>query len=208
MAKQSFSSEEVRKRATEAIKQIESVTSAEVVVAVRRASGFYRHADYLFGFAVSLLVLCVLLVHPQPFEILLFPVEVTLGFVVGAFVCSRFSPLRRLLSGKKRMEENVLKGAHATFHEMGVSHTTGRTGLLIYVSLFERRAEVVLDMGVLAADPGPEFMAIREKLRQAVRRLDPEAFLEAMLAMGPLLEVVLPRSEDDVNELPDEVCAA
>lgn len=106
------------------------------------------------------------------------------------------------------MDSNVLERAGATFFQKGVSHTTGRTGILVYISLFEKRAELVVDAGVLAADPGPELMAIRDRLRAAAARMDPDMLFEEMRALGPLLEKSLPRSEDDVNELPDEVCAA
>ena len=38
--------------------------------------------------------------------------------------------------------------ARAAFVDQGISRTRGRTGILVFVSLFEREVEVVADVGV------------------------------------------------------------
>src|SRR5690606_13144660 len=122
-------------------------TAGEVVVAVRAASSDYRHTDYLVGFAVSLLALIALLFLPVPFAIETWPIDVGLAFAAGALISSSVSPLKRALTSSRSMADEVARSARATFVNMGISRTRDRSGLLVFVSLLERRAEVVADTG-------------------------------------------------------------
>ncbi len=103
------------------------------------------------------------------------------------------------------MRTNVAVLARSTFIELKVDRTSGRTCLLVFVSTFERRVEVVPDAGVDPAVLGPAFADAVRALEVTVRgpRSFPR-FLDALRALGPILAKALPRMADDVNELPDE----
>jgi putative membrane protein len=196
-------------RAAEEVKALEARTAAEVVVSVRRASGHYRHTDYLVGFVLSLVTLVAMLYLPPEFPLESFPVDVALSFATGAAVSAALPGLRRRLTSRKLLEENVRTAARAAFVELGVSRTTGRTGLLVFVSTLERRVEVVADIGVDTAALGREWEEALAKLSAAVATSEsPEPFFEALRLLAPPLERVLPRSADDINELPDAPHAA
>ena len=204
-----FFDEAARAKAADEVKAIEARTAAEVVVAVRRASGHYRHTDYLVGFVLSLVTLVAMLYLPPEFPLESFPVDVALSFAAGAAVSAALPGLRRRLTSRKLLEENVRTAARAAFVELGVSRTTARTGLLIFVSTLERRVEVVADMGVDTAALGKEWEEALAKLSAAVASSEsPEPFFEALRLLAPPLERVLPRSADDLNELPDAPHAA
>ena len=64
---------------------------------------------------------------------------------------------------------------------------------------------VVLDVGVPEEKLRAEIEASRVALEAAVAKGDPTLFVEKMAALGDVLARELPRSADDVNELPDEV---
>ncbi len=205
---QAFFGEGAKARVTEAIKQIEAQTSAEVVVAVRRRSGTYRQADYLFGFVCSLVVLGVLLFAPQEFLVEAMPLDVLLAFAAGAFLSSRVAIVERALTSRKARRAQVALAARAAFVDLGVTRTSGRTGVLVYVSAFERAVEVVADLGFSAdarARLEPRFQALDAAVRGGLE-LDP--FLAALTALGPPLGELYPHRDDDVNELPDEVSAS
>lgn len=206
---QAFFDDAARAKAADEVKAIEARTAAEVVVAVRRACGQYRHTDYLVGFLLSLVTLVAMLYLPVDFPLESFPVDVALSFAAGASASAVLPGLRRRLTSKRLLEENVRTAARAAFVELGVSRTTGRTGLLLFVSIFERRVEVVTDIGVDTAALGGEWEEALAKLSAAVATSEsPEPFFEAMRLLAPPLERVLPRSADDVNELPDAPHAA
>jgi len=188
------------------IRELEAKTSAEVVVAVRAVSGHYRHTDWLVGFGLALVALCVFLFHPAPFDEHLLPFEILLVFVLGGFLSASVAPLRRVLTSRRLMAENVLRAARAAFVERGVSRTRGRTGLLIYVSTFEQKVELVGDIGLDFEALGDDFTAARRRIEASVEGAGGlSAFLSALGELGAALGRSLPRAEDDQNELADEV---
>lgn len=201
-----FLTADAKKRVRAAIERVEAQTGAEVVVAVRKASGFYRHADYLLGSLASFGGLCLFLYHPEPFDWTFLPAELAGLFGAGALLSNAVAPVRRALVSQALMDDGVVKGARAAFVELGVGRTAARAGVLVYVSLFERRVSVVADVGIDEAALGADWADAKRKLDRAVR-LDGDVgrFAEALEALGPLLAKAHPRAEDDVNELPDAV---
>src|SRR5262245_49925409 len=80
------------------VKEIEASTDAELVIIVRARSATYAHADYLFGFTVSFIILLFVLFSPIEFHPIWIPIDVAIAFVAGALIASRSSFLRRLFS--------------------------------------------------------------------------------------------------------------
>jgi putative membrane protein len=200
----SFFGDEGKRAVKDAVRAIEETTAAEVVVAVRKRSWRYRHTHYLFGFVISLLVLIALLFLPQSFDIATWPLEIGGAFIGGALLCAVVPPLERLLTEPGVMETQVARAAKAAFVDMGITRTHGRTGLLVYLSLRERRAELVGDvaLGVLETDDG--YKKARTGIEAAAAEADLDAFVAALRQLAAPLAAALPRREDDVNELPDE----
>lgn len=191
-----------------AIAEFESHTSAELVVAVRDRSGHYKDADYLVGFVFALAGLCVFLFHPAPFRNEWFPLEMTILFVLGALFSSQVPALRRLLLSGKRLEANVKNAARAAFVDLGISKTRGRTGILVFVSAFERRVELVCDIGAGLQTLGPAFQEKFAQLHQIVGNGESiERFLSVLKELGPLAGKALPHRDDDIDELSNEVSA-
>jgi putative membrane protein len=199
-----FFGKDTRRSVKRAIQEIESQTSAEVMVAVRPISGNYRAADYLAGSLVALVVVLVFVFHPDPFDSNLFPLEVVAAFGVGAVLSATMVPLRRLLTPPSTLHSNVVRAAKEKFYDRGVSKTRDRSGLLVFVSMFEREAVLVPDVGIDRNAHGRELSEAEELLVAAVRRKDVDAFTEALGTLGPTLAAICPRRDDDTNELPDE----
>src|SRR5947199_207517 len=84
-------------RPQQVVRTIEGVSSAEIVITVRRLSGNYRHVDLGLGLVLAMASLIALLYLPQEFPLEVFPIDVALAFAVGVALCSAFPPLRRLL---------------------------------------------------------------------------------------------------------------
>ena len=200
MSEAAFFSAAARRRVREAVVAVEARTSAEIVVVVRRTSAAWREVDLAFGAACAFGVLLLVLFHPRPIPLVAMPVDVALGFLAGGLLCASVGPLKRALLPRRRLEGQVRAMARAAFVDQGVSRTTGRTGLLVYVSTFERRVDLVPDTGV---DPGLVEASARALESALASGADFEAFLVALRALGPALAEALPRAADDVNELPD-----
>jgi uncharacterized membrane protein len=104
-------------------------------------------------------------------------------------------------SSKEKRKEAARSAARSSFVDLGVTKTKGRTGVLILVAVFEKRAEIVCDIGVESSVVG----AAGDRMQEAVERFDFDAFVTALESMGPPLAKALPRQADDENELSDEV---
>ncbi len=185
------------------VRDIEAETDAEIVIVVRARSGNYRHADYLFGAILAFAGLLFLLFSPIEFHLYWIPIDVLLLFALGAYVSSRSSMIRRLMTTKKFRADAVRQGAAAMFYEAGIANTEAEMGVLIYLSLLERRLEVIADRGVLKAAPPLEWNERLFELRQAGRRPQLKSLTQAIRAMGALLARVLPPTGENPNELPD-----
>ena len=201
MAPDPFFSDEARREVAAAVKFVEATSAAELVVAVRHQSAHYRSADYLAGALAGFAMLLLLLFHPHTFAVRTMPLDVAVVFAIAAWATAKSPFLRRLLTSPKLRAENVARAARAAFVELGVSKTSGRTGILVYLSMLERTAEVVGDIGVAADCLRAELPA----LKAAVEKEDLRALVAALRAFSSPLCNALPRAADDVNELPDEL---
>jgi putative membrane protein len=187
-----------------AVREVEAQSCAELVIAVRRHSGSYRDASLLIGALCAAATLAFGLFSPWPFSlpsIFLDPILVGIAAGLG----SGYVPaLQRWLTLPSERRRRVEVHARSMFVERGVGATTGRTGVLIYVSLLERDACVIADTGVTTKVPAAEWRAAVGSGERAARS-KAAAVSRAISELGPVLARHLPPSHDDVNELPDEV---
>ncbi|MBN1606413.1 MAG: hypothetical protein JW940_07250 [Polyangiaceae bacterium] len=200
-----FATEAGKQRVKQAIFAVESQTSAELVVAVRPSVVRYRHVDYLVGFAMSLLALLVFLFYPVDFEIATMPIDSIVAFAFGSVLSAHCPPLRRILVSGRLVDTEVGRAARASFVDLGITRTAGRNGILIFVAMYERRIEVIADVGIDQPLLGTAWAGALADLRRAVAKTDLEMFVVGLTALGPILARVMPRADDDRNELPDEV---
>jgi putative membrane protein len=209
MAEHEFFTQEARRRVGQVVGVIESGTAAEIVVTVRRTSGSYRQTDLWGGLAVALAMLVFLLFDPHPFDVGWMPVNVLVAFILGAVITLEWRPLRRALTPGKLLGHLTKQAARASFYDLGVSRTSGRTGVLVYVSMFERLVEVVPDIGVKPDAMGADWVKVVAALSSAISSgPDIERFVTALESLQGPLSSALPAQPGDVNELPDEPVVA
>lgn len=185
------------------VREIETQTDAEIVIAVRARTGSYRHADYLCGAFVAFLTLIFLLFSPFEFSHYWVAIDVVLSFVIGTYLCSRSNALRRLLTTEEFRADAVRAGAAAMFYEAGIANTDAEMGVLIYLSLLERRLELIADRGVLKAAPPLEWNERVYELHRAGRMPQTQTLLKCLNDLGQLLAEHLPPTGENPNELAD-----
>ncbi len=185
----------------EAVRAVEECTAAELVVAARHRAASWTAVDVAVGAAAGFVTILLLLFHPYEFPIVGMPLAVLVVFGLGWWLSSSLWSWKRRLLRRRAVDDAVATAAKAAFVDLGVSRTSGRTGLLVVFFLLERRVELVADIGV---DPLP-LAETKATLQTAFAGLDLPGFIAALRALGPILAVQLPRSSDDVNELPDSL---
>jgi putative membrane protein len=123
-----------------------------------------------------------------------------------ALLALRWMPLRLLLTPAATKHRRVRRRALAIFEAAAAGRTSGRTGILIYVSLAERRAEIIGDdaiTGVTTPDTWGEAMAaLLVEVREG--RFG-DGIVAAVERIGAVLTEHFPRSAQDSNEIPDKL---
>ncbi len=202
-----FLNDDSKRALSEAVRAVEAESSAELVVAVRARSGSYLHADLIAGILVGLAALAFLLFSRWEFDLIWFVVDPALAGLLGGWIASRSALVRRALTPHRTRRRQVETAARATFLERRVHGTAGRTGILLYVSVLEREAAVVADVGVEPLAASESWKRAVAEIEAAVRRgEDGVAVAERVKGLAELVAPALARQADDVDELANEVC--
>jgi putative membrane protein len=191
---------------TNCIREIEKRTDAELVLIVRARSDSYAVANYLFGALLAFAGLNFLLFSPFNFHQFWVPIDIAVLFIVAAYVSSRSNAIRRGLTREIVRNKSVREAAAAMFYEAGIANTRAEMGVLVYLSLLERRLELIADRGVLKAVPALEWNQALFELHQAGKQPHPETLSAGLEKLGVLLALHIPANAENPNELPDAPC--
>ena len=129
----------------------------------------------------------------------------TLKFL-GMLALQLWQPLKYALIPPPVKARRVLVRAITCFKVGAERRTHGRTGILIYLSLREHRAEIVADAAIaskVAPEVWGEAMAAMLVEIKAGRLAD--GMVAAVERVGAVLAEHFPRAENDINELPDRL---
>ena len=204
-----------RERIREAVAEAETRTAGEIVPYVVRRSGDYEVAVWRAAAAGALLTGMGALAVAWGYDgwgwgwlysSWAVALAMTAGGVAGALL-SLVEPVRRWLAGPARLDEQVHRRAALAFVEEEVFDTRDRTGILLFVSLFEHRIEVVGDAGINAKVEQAEWEEVVGLVRTGIReRSLADGIAAAVGRCGDLLHrrgvEVQP---GDTDELPDDV---
>ncbi len=106
-----------------------------------------------------------------------------------------FAPVRAALASRERRRSACYRAALVQFSRLGLAHAPERNGVLLYVSLTERYARIVADVGLQI--PQEAWRAAIADLTAALRAGDSKAALVAAARrMGELLNPHFPPTSD------------
>ena len=133
---------------------------------------------------------------------------ISLPTVVGAgvgYLVAGFDSVGRRLLPEDHIDRSVHLRAKAAFLEEEVFATRDRTGILIFLALFEHRAVILADEGIHRAVPKGEWQHLVDDLIVGIKaKRAASALVEAISRCGGLLEQYeIARRPDDEDELPD-----
>ena len=146
--------------------------------------------------------------HPDPTQselLTLLMVFAALKFTVALLIL-KWMPLRLLLTPGATKHRRVRRRAIAIFQAAAAGRTAGKTGILIYLSLAERRAEIIADEAILKLTDDHTWGEAMQELIEHVRagRIG-DGICAAVERVGVVLSEHFPRSTDDSNEIPDKL---
>ena len=213
---------EADKQAVEhAVAQAEQGTSGEIVPVVATRSGRYDRAEDVFGVllglvAVAAVWVCFQRVDPRGGDwgegyalgVRLWAILVTYaaGFVVGVVLSTYIPALARPFVGRREIDDEVQRRAQQAFFQFRVRATGGGTGILIYISLFERRVVVLGDTPISDKLDQPHWDELKTLVVDGLRTGKPtEGICAAIGRCGQLLAQHFPVAPGDVNEISNEL---
>lgn len=127
-------------------------------------------------------------------------------FIIAALFVA-IPPVRRALTPSSLKAERVHRAAMEQFLSHGLHATSDRTGVLLFASLAERRAEVVADEGIYkVTDPAVWDEVVALLIAGLKKRKTADGFVAAVELSGRILAAHVPPSgHDNPNELPDRL---
>ena len=126
-------------------------------------------------------------------------------FIVAALFVA-IPPVRRALTPASLKAERVHRAAMEQFLSHGLHATRDRTGVLLFASLAERRAEVVADEGIYkVTDPAVWDEVVGLLIAGLKKRRTADGFVNAVELSGRILAAHVPPGADNPNELPDRL---
>lgn len=208
-----FFNEADREAIEAAVREAEARTSGEIVPYVVDQSDEYASAAWKGAALGALLAPLVALALYRWTNIWGFPLTywITLpapvGGAVAYLVAAFLPPVRRWLIGGPMMELRVRRRAAVAFLEQEVFRTANRTGILLFVSLFERRVVLLADSGIHQKVKEGQWESITGRLAGEIGHGRPgPALVEAIRACGEVLaRYRVEIQPGDRNELSDEL---
>jgi putative membrane protein len=196
-------SEDEKKQIRTDIQNAERKTSGEIVAMIVNASADYAQVDYLGGILFALVGFFLpvsLLVAPPPYLILVSEVS---GFAFG-FLFFRVHMVKRFWLTEGYMHHRVERRVLRAFYEHHLHETKNQNGVLILVSLLERRVRILADRGILGKVDPEVWEAMAGKLAEALRTgYLADGLCEAIRNCGNILSEHYPLRPDGRSGLPD-----
>jgi putative membrane protein len=216
-------SEADHRRVSEAIAAAEMRSNGEILAITSERSDSYHDVGLHYAVLVLFLTLASFAIWP-PFldwtwtllmgwsapptqrELLTLLLAIALAKFLATLFLMKWMPLRLKLTPAATKSRRVRRRAISLFKAAAERRTIGRTGILIYLSMGEHRAEIVADEAitkVTTPDTWGEAMADLIAEVRAGRLAD--GIVAAIEDVGSVLAEHFPRSSDDTNEIPDKL---
>jgi putative membrane protein len=206
-------SQDDRRRIEEAVRAAEKTTSGEIVPVVVGQSSPFDEALWraaAMGALLASLIAALLYGGSGAWGIdpwLWIAAPALCGAGLGFFLAAYLAPVKRALVSPHDIDREVRQRAAVAFLDREVFDTRERTGILIFLSLFERRVVILGDSGINARVQQSEWDAIVKDLAAGIKRgRSAEALIAAIGRCGELLTrrgVAI--KSDDSDELPDRL---
>ena len=197
--------EEDKKAVAEAIGDAEARTSGEIVFAITEASGRYRYSHLQLALTGMAAITALYLVLPGQHSISAVLWTEILSFALLYALAARI-PWRRWFIPDRELEARVREAAFMEFYSSGLYRTRDANGVLIYLSILERRVVVLGDKAIHEKMGDEHWKEVRDLIIRSIRQGQPRSGIcSAVARCGEALAFHFPRKTDDTNELSNEV---
>lgn len=195
---------EEEERISAAITAAERKTSGEIVAVVADSSETYLYVPFLWAALVSLLVPWPLIHFTWMKVQYIFLIQLAVFLVLLVVLWPK--NVRVALVPRSIRNNHAKRRATEQFLAQNLHTTKGRTGVLIFVSVAERHAEVLADKAIDDRVPAGTWQEIVDTLTSEISQgRATDGFIQAIMAAGDHLARHFPPGAPDPNELPDHL---
>ena len=205
---QRFLSDKDRDRIDGHIRQAEKNTIGEIVVMVVSSSHHYPMADVVGGaiFAVPLALILLPyiggLLWAGMDNVWIFIGSFVILFALFSNIIKRIYVLKRLFISTTELKAEVKEAAEKEFFNQGLYRTREETGILIFISVFERQVWVLADRGINEKLSSDTWQDVVELIVDGIKRKrQVDAICQAVDQVGQILETHFPAPLDNPDEL-------
>ena len=205
---QKFLSDNDRTRVTEAVQAAEKLTAGEIVVMIISASYHYPMANVIGAVFFALPLALILTTFTGEWlwiggqNMWLF-----LGYLVVLFslfheLIKRWPWMKRCFILEHQIQEEVEEAATTQFFNQGLYRTRDETGVLVLISVFERKVWILADRGINAKVQAGQWDDIVKMIVDGIKQnRQTDAICEAVEKIADLLKTHFPIKPDDTDEL-------
>jgi len=198
--------ENFKSKLYETIEDIENNSLVEVVAVIKAKSGNYRDISLWIAFVFMFLVSSFFMFSPIEFDPYLMYFFTFLSFIIAYLTSELIKSFKRIFIKKARMKRNTDIYTRAVFQKGGIRFTNEKIGVLIYVSLFERRIKILADRGAFTLVPDELWKQMKTDFNSIFKsnNVADEFIIELKKTKEIFAKYILP-IENDINELPDDL---
>ena len=143
---------------------------------------------------------------PSMRELLTFLMILAVAKFTAVLLILKYMPLRLFLTPGATKTRRVRRRALSVFRAAAERRTEGRTGILIYVSMAEHRAEIIGDEAITSVtSPETWGEAMADLIAHVKQGRVADGMVAAIEDIGVVLSEHFPRSAEDRNEIPDKL---
>ncbi len=206
MKAESFFSKQDKEMIAKAVKAAETKTSGEIVVMVVDQSDNYVESRIMAGGVIggllSLMITDLFLADSLWYFVGLLVVLIP----IWAWGVEYLPFIKRLFTSDNKMVEEVKERALAAFYEKGLYKTRDETGVLFFISLFERKVWVLADGGIYKKITPESLQTYALSVAHGIKNGEAcEALCREIAKVAEVMAEHFPIKDDDTNELSDEV---
>ena len=191
-----------------AVRSAERETSGEIVCLIQSAGYHYPMANVIGATAMALPL--ALAATPflgawlwlGPHNMWLFLSIFAACFPLFYLLVNHVAWIKRYFISQRELDEEVRESAITGFFRHGLYRTREANGVLLLISVFERKVWVLADHGIHAKIPHQEWQSVADTVTDGFRTKHPvKSICTAVKTIGRLLQTRFPARQDDVNEL-------
>ena len=198
----SFLNDKDKIKIRKAVEDVEKITSGEIVPMIVSSSYHYPVSNIAGGFTLGMIISLAVVFITGDQNLWFFLSIFMISFILMREVTKRVLPLKKFFISRNEINEEVEEAAITAFYKNGLYKTRDETGVLLFISVFEKKVWVLADRGINEKVDYSEWKHIVNYITEGIHEKNQgDAIASAVSRVGEILREHFPIKPDDTDEL-------